>query len=68
MFGKKDPHVPPEAREKIDAALKEVGTRYETALFDAEHAFMRDEGPRWDPEATDEAWARAIAFLRARLA
>lgn len=67
VYGTRDPHVPDDARAKIDAALKAAGTRYETALFDAEHAFMRDEGPRWDPEATDLAWTRAIAFLRKHL-
>lgn len=68
VFGTNDPHVPSPARETIAKALGAAGTRVETALYDAEHAFMRDEGPRWDPEATDLAWARAIAFLRTHLA
>jgi carboxymethylenebutenolidase len=67
VFGTRDPHVPEPARASIDTALRAAGTRFETELFDAEHAFMRDEGPRYDPEATDRAFARAIAFLRARL-
>lgn len=68
VFGTNDPHVPPPARATIANALGVAGTRVETALYDAEHAFMRDEGARWDPEATDLAWARAVAFLRAHLA
>jgi carboxymethylenebutenolidase len=68
VYGLRDPHVPDEARAKIDAALKAAGTRFETALYDAEHAFMRDEGPRWDPEASDDAWTRGVSFLRAHLA
>lgn len=60
-FGTRDPHVPPEARATIGAAL--AGTRHEIALFDAEHAFMRDEGPRWDPAASDDAFRRAVALL-----
>ena len=67
VFGSRDPHVPEDGRAKIDAALQSAGTKYETALFDAEHAFMRDEGPRWDPEASDQAWDRAIGFLRRHL-
>jgi carboxymethylenebutenolidase len=67
VYGGKDPHVPAEARAKIEAALNAAGTRHEIDVYDAEHAFMRDEGPRWDPEATDLAWARAIAFLRRSL-
>jgi len=67
VYGTNDPHVPPEARAKIDDALRAAGTRFETMAYEAEHAFMRDEGPRWDPEATDLAWATAIAFLRKHL-
>jgi carboxymethylenebutenolidase len=67
VYGTRDPHVPEPARRTIDDALSAAGTRFETALFDAEHAFMRDEGPRYDPAATDEAFAQAIAFLGSRL-
>lgn len=64
IFGEQDPHVPSEARETIDRALKSVGTRYEMRLFPAEHAFARDEGPRFDPEATDEAFAAMVGLFR----
>lgn len=68
VYGTRDPHVPDDARAAIDAGLKAAGTRVETALFDAEHAFLRDEGPRWDAEAGDRAWTQAMAFLRRHLA
>lgn len=64
VFGAADPHVPAEARAQIAAALTKAGTKLTTKLFPAEHAFMRDEGPRYDPEATDRAWDDAIGFLR----
>jgi carboxymethylenebutenolidase len=64
VFGASDPHVPEDARAAIAAALTTAGTRFGTKLFPAEHAFMRDEGPRYDPEATDRAWDDAITFLR----
>jgi carboxymethylenebutenolidase len=67
-FGTRDPHVPTDARATIDAALRAAGTRVTTQLYDAEHAFMRDEGPRFDPEATDQAWGEAIALFRRALA
>jgi carboxymethylenebutenolidase len=67
VFGTADPHVPDEARAAIAAALTRAGTSVATRLFAAEHAFMRDEGPRYDPEATDRAWDEAIAFLRRTL-
>lgn len=67
VFGTADPHVPEDARAKISEVLTRAGTRFTTRLFAAEHAFMRDVGPRYDPEATDCAWAEAIAFLRRTL-
>jgi carboxymethylenebutenolidase len=33
-------------------------------LYPAEHAFTRDEGPRFDPEATDLAFAEMIRQFR----
>jgi len=67
VFGTSDPHVPEDARAKLAEALAHAGTSFTTRLFAAEHAFMRDEGPRYDPEATDRAWDEAIALLRRTL-
>jgi carboxymethylenebutenolidase len=68
VFGSGDPHVPAEGREKIAAALRDAGTSFRVKLYKAEHAFMRDEGPRYDPEATDDAFAEMIKFFRDSLA
>jgi carboxymethylenebutenolidase len=63
VWGSRDPHIPAEGRAKIHAALDLAGARYETRSFDAEHAFMRDEGPRYDPAATDAAFEAMLAFF-----
>jgi carboxymethylenebutenolidase len=64
VFGAQDPHVPAEGRDKIDRVLRESGVDYSIKLYPAEHAFMRDEGPRYDPEATDQAFGDMIALFR----
>ena len=64
VFGTRDPHVPEEGRAKIEAALKRAGTKFAIRLYPAEHAFMRDEGPRYDPEATDQAFGEMVALFR----
>jgi carboxymethylenebutenolidase len=64
IFGTKDPHVPDGEREAIDRALQNSGVRYNTLLYSTEHAFTRDEGPRFDPEATDLAFAEMIGLFR----
>lgn len=64
IFGTRDPHVPEAARDRIKSALEEAGAKFSISLYEAEHAFMRDEGPRYDPEATDRAWGEMMDFFR----
>jgi carboxymethylenebutenolidase len=64
VWGTNDPHIPEEGRRAIHAELARSGARFEIRLFEAEHAFMRDAGPRWDPEAADAAVAHVIDFFR----
>ena len=67
VFGSADPHVPEDARGKIIGALREAGASFVVKLYAAEHAFMRDEGPRYDPEATDDAFAEMVKLFRRAL-
>jgi carboxymethylenebutenolidase len=64
VFGTEDPHTPSDGREKIKAAMEESGASFEWRLYEAAHAFGRDEGYRYDPVATDEAFAETIALYR----
>jgi carboxymethylenebutenolidase len=64
VFGTLDPHIPEEGRTTIDQALKAAGVDYKIKLYPAEHTFMRDEGARHDPEATDQAFAAMIEMFR----
>jgi carboxymethylenebutenolidase len=64
IFGETDPHVPQEGREKIRAALQQAGVKHRVKLYPAEHAFMRDEGPRYDPESSDLAFADMVHLFR----
>jgi carboxymethylenebutenolidase len=63
IFGENDPHIPKEGREKIRAALQQASVKYRVKLYPAEHAFMRDEGPRYDPECTDLAFADMVRLF-----
>jgi len=64
VFGTEDPHVPEEGRKIIHEGLKRAKVKHRTLLYKAQHAFMRDEGARFDPEATDHAFAEMINFFR----
>ncbi|GAC1581351.1 MAG: dienelactone hydrolase family protein [Candidatus Elarobacter sp.] len=63
VFGAHDPHVPLAGRRAIDDTLRAAGVRYLISEYDGEHAFMRDEGPRYNAAETDRAMAQAVAFL-----
>lgn len=49
VWGRQDPHVPDEGRALIQARLTETRRRFTWHEFNAAHAFLRDEGPRYDP-------------------
>ena len=51
IWGRQDPHVPVEGRRRIFYVLHQAGTRFTWHEFNCEHAFMRDEGNRFDPAA-----------------
>lgn len=63
IFGSDDPHVPPEGRLKITQALDRAQIRHKSLLYEANHTFMRNDGYRYDPEATDAAWVEIIKFF-----
>lgn len=67
IFGALDPHVPEEGRAKIESALREAGAGFSIRTYPAEHAFMRDEGPRYDSESTDLAFAEMVSLFRRAL-
>ncbi|MBD2111530.1 MULTISPECIES: dienelactone hydrolase family protein [Cyanophyceae] len=63
VFGDQDPHVPAEGRDTILNALTTASVDHKTLIYLANHTFMRDDGYRYDPAATDAAWAEVVTFL-----
>jgi len=64
VFGDVDPHVPPAARSVVRTALQSSGVRHTYLELPGEHAFMRDEGPRYDPDMADRVFEETIALYR----
>ncbi|WP_035985884.1 dienelactone hydrolase family protein [Leptolyngbya sp. KIOST-1] len=65
IFGDQDPHVPAEGRDTLLKTLATAGIEPKTLIYSANHTFMRDDGYRYDPAASDAAWGEIIAFLEA---
>ena len=67
VFGRQDPHVPLEGRRRIHARLEEVNADFEWHEFNAAHAFLRDEGPRYNPALGRMALSLLLRFLREKV-
>lgn len=67
IWGRQDPHVPGEGRAKIYTALTATGTTFTWHEFNGAHAFLRDEGLRYDAELAHRSLGMTVDFLRLRL-
>ncbi|WP_028452459.1 dienelactone hydrolase family protein [Chitinilyticum aquatile] len=48
VWGKQDPHIPPAGRAKVYQDMTAAGLVFSWHEFNGVHAFMRDEGDRYD--------------------
>lgn len=67
VWGRQDPHVPLEGRVKIANRLNETGTEFEWHEFNAAHAFLRDEGPRYNPALAHVCMSLLLRFFGEQL-
>ena len=67
IWGKQDPHIPPEGRAIVYKELVDAKVKFEWHEFNGVHAFMRDEGDRYDAELQLLGYQMAIGFFRANL-
>ncbi|MEO6244538.1 MAG: dienelactone hydrolase family protein [Opitutaceae bacterium] len=67
IWGRQDPHIPLEGRLKIQATLNAAGTHYTWHEFNGAHAFLRDEGHRYDPELALVCYRLAIDLFHRKL-
>ena len=67
IWGRQDPHIPFEGRTQIHEVLAASGTCFQWLEFNAAHAFLRDEGPRYNPVLARQTLGIALDVLRRRL-
>jgi len=69
FFGGKDAFIPMAEVDKFRDALNRAGKPAEIVLYaDADHGFMCDERPSYNPVHAKEAFAKTIAFFKQNLA
>ena len=67
IWGRQDPHVPREGRAVVYNALADAGTNFTWHEFNGQHAFLRDEGPRYDPALASKSYGLAIELFKRKL-
>lgn len=67
IFGRQDPHIPREGREAIYDAMTRAGLSFTWHEFNAAHAFMRDEGARYDPAVARITYGLALELFHRKL-
>jgi carboxymethylenebutenolidase len=68
IWGRQDPHVPLEGRNKIKARLDEVGANFQWLEVNGAHAFLRDEGYRYDSALASLCTTWMLEVFHRRLA
>jgi carboxymethylenebutenolidase len=63
VWGRQDPHVPFDGRQRIRARLEDVGARFLWHEVNGQHAFLRDEGPRYDPALFTECTGLMLSLF-----
>ncbi len=67
IWGRQDPHIPREGRALIYKALSDAGAHFQWHEFNAAHAFLRDEGPRYDPAVARICYDMVVELFRRKL-
>ena len=67
IWGRQDPHVPLEGRVRIHARLEEAGVNFQWIEVNGQHAFLRDEGPRYDAALARLCFGFAFELFHRRL-
>ena len=67
VWGRQDPHIPPAGRRTIYDALTDADVDFSWHEFNAQHAFLRDEGHRYDPALGEICYAMIFELFERRL-
>ncbi|HWD90243.1 MAG TPA: dienelactone hydrolase family protein [Mucilaginibacter sp.] len=66
-FANKDGFITPKVVAQFAADMKTAGKKLELHQYDADHGFANPSNPIYNSEATKDAYAHTLAFLKARM-
>jgi carboxymethylenebutenolidase len=67
IWGRQDPHISADGRALIMQRLTDAGVHFTWHEFNGAHAFIRDEGPRYDPALALICYRLVIDLFKRKL-
>lgn len=67
IWGRQDPHIPLEGRMAVLNRLNQVNATFSWHEVNGAHAFLRDEGARYDPELARQCTSLALDLFHRKL-
>jgi carboxymethylenebutenolidase len=67
IWGRQDPHIPLEGRRIVYDALTAANIPFTWHEVTGQHAFIRDEGPRYDADLARQCMVLGIELMRRKL-
>lgn len=63
IWGKQDNHIPAAGRSQVYSKLSDAGLTFTWHEFNGQHAFMRDEGERYDPQLASTGYYLSLQLF-----
>ena len=67
FFGKQDGWITPKVVDQFKENMNAAGKNVTTYEYDAVHAFANPSNPKYNKEATEDAYSKAIPFIKERM-
>ncbi len=67
VWGRQDPHIPREGRQRVYDAMNDADLLLTWHEFNGAHAFLRDEGARYDPSLAKICYELALELFNRKL-
>ncbi len=67
IFASQDGHITPEVVNNFEQQMQEANKTIDVHMYDAGHGFANPSNPKYDDEATADAYDKTLAFLKSHL-
>ena len=67
IFGTQDKYINPDVVKAFEANMKKAGKKVTVHNYNADHAFANPSNPKFNKEYTDDAHAKALAYIKQKL-